>query len=82
MLSAADGQNVDDPKRNRKMSLKQMLARHNKFIESVKDTHTNQFLMGMAQLCHMDTSLAERVWLDFFPRIWEILSERQQGVSD
>lgn len=52
-----------------------------KFMEGVKEVCTSQFLSAVAELCHMDTNLAEWVWLQFFPRIWKILSEKQQQVS-
>lgn len=57
------------------------LSPQSKFMESVKEVTTWQFLSAVSQLCHMDTSLAEWVWLQFFPRIWKILSEKQQQVG-
>ena len=39
---------------------------------------TLAFLNATAQLCHMDISLAERLWLELFPRIWSILSDKQR----
>ena len=32
----------------------------------------------MSQLAHMDHTLAENVWLNFFPRVWNILSDAQR----
>lgn len=49
-------------------------------MEGVKEVCTTQFLSAVAELCHMDTSLAEWVWLQLFPRIWKFLSEKQQQV--
>lgn len=49
-------------------------------MEGVKEVCNSQFLSAVSELCHMDTSLAEWVWLQFFPRIWKILSEKQQQV--
>lgn len=49
-------------------------------MEGVKEVCTTQFLSAVAELCHMDTSLAEWVWLQLFPRIWKVLSEKQQQV--
>lgn len=51
-----------------------------KFMEGVKEVCTSQLLAAVSELCHMDTSLAEWVWLQLFPRIWKILSEKQQQV--
>lgn len=53
-----------------------------KFMEGVKEVCTTQFLSAVAELCHMDTSLAEWVWLQLFPRIWKVLSEKQQQVCE
>lgn len=50
-------------------------------MKGSKELTSLQFLNSMSQLCHMDTSLAEWVWLQFFPKLWRILSERQQQVK-
>ena len=56
-------------------TLHQLVARQYKFLESVSETKTIHFLTAMSQLAHMDTGLAENIWLNFFPRSWSILSE-------
>lgn len=61
-----------------KADLTQLIARQAKFLETARDVRTSQFLNAAAQLCHMDTNLAESVWLDMFPRLWAILNSRQQ----
>lgn len=63
-----------------KADLSQLIARQAKFLETARDVRTSQFLSAAAQLCHMDTNLAESVWLDMFPRLWAILNSRQQEV--
>lgn len=63
-----------------KKTLSDLLARQLKIMEGLQDTKTINFLIAAAHLCHMDTSLAERVWLDIFPNAWKILSENQQNV--
>lgn len=68
----------ETPQSNRKAALLQLIARQSKFFDSVRDTKTMYFLVATSQLCHMDTALAERVWLDLFPRIWGMLSDRQR----
>ena len=35
------------------------------------------FLSAASQLCHMDTGLAEKLWLELYPRLWTILLVRQ-----
>lgn len=62
-------------------TLAQLVSRQVKFLESVKNVKTFDFLKAAAQLCHMDTSLAEQVWLNIFPQIWKILHERERTVS-
>ena len=59
-------------------SLNQLIARQFNFLESVRDYKTLEFLTAMSQLAHMDHSLAENVWLNFFPRVWSILSDAQR----
>ncbi|GFG36813.1 hypothetical protein Cfor_08647 [Coptotermes formosanus] len=66
--------------RTRKAALAHLIIRQSKVMESIRSTRTVQFLFATAQLCHMDTALAERVWLDCFPRLWSILSEKQQST--
>ena len=39
------------------------------------------YLTALSQLCHCTTDLTHSIWVDIFPRIWKILSEKQQGVS-
>nr|CAD7420140.1 unnamed protein product [Timema poppensis] len=48
-------------------------------MEKLEGLHTSNFLLATTQLCHMDTALAESVWLDLFPKMWAILSEKQQS---
>ena len=39
---------------------------------------TVHYLTSLTQLCHINTDLAHTTWLDLFPRIWKILSEKNQ----
>lgn len=58
-----------------------MIKKHHEFIQASRSITTDQFLVAAAQLCHMDTSLAEHVWLSLFPKLWAILEEDQRSVS-
>lgn len=60
-------------------SLTDMINKQSAFIERSKKIKTEQLLLAVVQLCHMDTNLAERVWLDMFPRLWSILDEYHQS---
>ncbi len=42
---------------------------------------TGALLNALVQLCHISTPLAEKTWVQLFPRLWKILSDRQQHVS-
>lgn len=44
-------------------------------------SQTGALLNALVQLCHISTPLAERTWVQLFPRLWKILSDRQQHVS-
>ena len=41
---------------------------------------TVSFLNALSQLCHSNTELAHNSWLEMFPRIWKLLTDRQQAV--
>ncbi|RWS15188.1 transformation/transcription domain-associated protein-like protein [Dinothrombium tinctorium] len=59
--------------------LRILLTKQNKFLDSLRETKTIHFLMAVSQLCHMDTNLAHQMWINLFPRLWKILSDRQQN---
>lgn len=65
-----------DPKRH----LQEILLKQIKFLEGLRETRVTTFLTAMSQLCHMDTSLAQHIWIQMFPRIYKILSDRQQNL--
>ena len=71
--SSSDGlkKEVGDDQSTTAKSLNQLIGRQYKFLESVRDFKTIQFLSAMAQLAHMDTGLAEHTWLQFFPQVGE-----------
>lgn len=65
-----------DPKQH----LQSILQKQSKFLDSLRETRVITFLTSMSQLCHMDTTLAQHMWIQMFPRIYKILSERQQNL--
>ncbi|XP_055697058.1 transcription-associated protein 1 isoform X2 [Phlebotomus papatasi] len=67
------------PVANRQTQLVKLINRQSKFLEASRKIRTEQLLVATSQLCHMDTQLAERVWLDMFPRIWTVLDEEHQN---
>ncbi|MCL4119613.1 UNVERIFIED_CONTAM: hypothetical protein GTU68_032019, partial [Idotea baltica] len=74
-----DGQPIEaNSQGNPQDKLNNLLHHQNTFLKKTKDLTSSQFLNAMSQLAHMDTSLAEWIWLQFFPKIWKILTDRQQ----
>ncbi|CAG9853589.1 unnamed protein product [Phyllotreta striolata] len=58
----------------------EMLKKHYESTKVAKSITTDRFLLATAQLCHMDTSLAEHVWLSLFPKLWSILEPDQRTI--
>ncbi|XP_064456550.1 transformation/transcription domain-associated protein-like isoform X2 [Ornithodoros turicata] len=61
-------------------SLQQLLMRQAHFLEKLREVRTGSFLNATAQLCHLDTALSQHLWVQLFPRLWKILSEKKQAV--
>lgn len=81
-LSNVDSNNsLEEKLINRSETISKLITKHYEFIEVSKNVTTDQFLIAAAQLCHMDTALAEQVWLQLFPKLWNILDEQQRSVS-
>uniref|UniRef100_A0A0K2TN82 Transformation/transcription domainassociated proteinlike [Nasonia vitripennis] n=1 Tax=Lepeophtheirus salmonis TaxID=72036 RepID=A0A0K2TN82_LEPSM len=87
--SSSDGLKKEDPSgtnsnsnsltsTNNRSSLFQLISRQFKFLESIKEVKTVHFLNAASQLCHMDHNLAEDIWLNFFPRVWSVLADKQR----
>ncbi|XP_035260572.1 transformation/transcription domain-associated protein isoform X2 [Anguilla anguilla] len=58
--------------------LHMLTNRHDKFLDSLREVKTGALLNALVQLCHISTPLAEKTWIQLFPRLWKILSDRQQ----
>ncbi|CAL1278798.1 unnamed protein product [Larinioides sclopetarius] len=76
MESPAASQTILDPKQN----VQALISKQLKFLETVGQMKTVNFLNAAAQLCHLDTNLAQHLWVQLFPRLWKIFSEKQQGA--
>lgn len=66
------------PVENRNAVLQKLINRQADFLDAARKVKTEQLLIATSQLCHMDTQLAESVWINMFPRLWSILDEGQQ----
>ena len=53
---------------------------HGKFIKELSTFTTTPCLSAISQLCHRSTMLAHRIWVDLFPRIWDLLEDKHQAV--
>ncbi|KAL3270789.1 hypothetical protein HHI36_021313 [Cryptolaemus montrouzieri] len=78
-LNNVESTQVEDKPINRAETVSKMIKKHFEFIEVGRHITTDQFLTAATQLCHLDTSLAEQVWLSLFPKLWEILEEDQRN---
>ncbi|XP_046866072.1 transcription-associated protein 1 [Drosophila willistoni] len=63
---------------SRRDTLIELIYKQAEFLEANRNIRTDQMLVATSQLCHVDTQLAESVWLSIFPRIWNIFSEDQR----
>ncbi|XP_072379030.1 transcription-associated protein 1 [Diabrotica undecimpunctata] len=59
-----------------------MLKKDYESTEIARNITTDRFLLATSQLCHMDTSLAEHVWLSLFPKLWAILEPEQRTILE
>ncbi|EDW01948.1 GH20167 [Drosophila grimshawi] len=62
----------------RRETLVELIYKQAEFLEANRNIRTDQMLVATSQLCHMDTQLAESVWLSIFPSIWNIFTEDQR----
>uniref|UniRef100_A0A1Y1MXI9 FAT domain-containing protein n=3 Tax=Photinus pyralis TaxID=7054 RepID=A0A1Y1MXI9_PHOPY len=64
---------------NRNENISKLITKHFEFVEVSEGITTDRFLLATAQLCHLDTDLAEEIWLQLFPRLWDVLDEQQRN---
>lgn len=74
-----------------KVALSQLIKKETAFLNSLKETQTLSFLVALSQLCHMDlpdeaggygehSSLPYQIWVQLFPKLWNVLNEKQQQL--
>lgn len=63
---------------DREKYLKKLVNSQFKFIRSNREITTGKFLISTVQLCHMDSKLAENVWMVTFPRLWSTMNDNQR----
>ena len=74
-LSSRDGDSVRSAPQS---SIHTFVMRQVKFLESNRNVPCRQLLNPLCQLIYMDTDLAHDFWIDLYPKLWSILSEKQQ----
>lgn len=62
-------------------SLRNFIVELKMIIFSICYVQTASLLGPMAQLCHRYSNLAHTVWVDLFPQLWNLLTDKQQQVS-
>jgi transformation/transcription domain-associated protein len=62
-------------------TVEELLDEQERLLEGGREKKCSHVLNAIAQLAHIDTPLAEALWLTTFPKIWAILSDRQRTVS-
>jgi len=61
--------------------LEPLISRYIKFMDNLKSVKLGDICSAIAQLCHMQSTLAEKIWLVLFPAIWESLNSTQKTVN-
>lgn len=64
--------------KNEPLDKENLLKRQLNYFRKRKQRTTGDFLKCVCHLCHLDPSLAEHLWLDMFPQLWNILNQYQQ----
>ncbi|XP_070855284.1 transcription-associated protein 1 isoform X5 [Drosophila suzukii] len=62
----------------RRATLVELVYKQAEFLEANRNIRTDQMLVATSQLCHIDTHLAQCIWISIFPRIWSIFTEDQK----
>ena len=75
----ADG-TKENEKELKEASTNELASNHGAFLEELRKQSTGPCLSAIAQLCHRSTLLAHKIWVDLFPRIWDLLEEKYQRV--
>lgn len=62
-------------------ALEKLTTKLNTFLSDARSIFSGRYLLSLIQLCHMDTQLAYSTWVDLFPRLWSVLSDRHRQVQ-
>ena len=62
-------------------ALEKLAKKLSEFMSEVRGAHSHHFLLSLAQLCYHDTQLAYSTWVELFPKVWTLLTDRQRQVG-
>ena len=62
-------------------ALEKLTTKLSAFLTESRTIKCTQFLLSLTHLCHVDTQLAHHMWIEVFPKVWAILTDRQRSVS-
>ena len=62
-------------------ALEKLTTKLSTFLSDARSICSGRYLLSLIQLCHMDTQLASSTWVDLFPRLWSVLSDRHRQVQ-
>ena len=62
-------------------ALEKLTTKLSTFLSDARSICSGRYLLSLIQLCHMDTQLASSTWVDLFPRLWGVLSDRHRQVQ-
>lgn len=78
-LKAAESAPSTPTAANISKSFNDLINRQVKFVDVFcKRVKVESVLSAVIQLCHHDTTLAQHLWIQMFPKLWKILGEKQQ----
>lgn len=61
-------------------SINELASCHGSFIKDISKYTARPCLSAISQLCHRSTMLAHKIWVDIFPRLWDLLDDKYQTV--
>ena len=77
-----EGMDSDRPDGGGSGALEKLSTKLSSFISEARGVKCEQLLLAVVQLCYHDTQLCCDMWVEMFPKLWAILSDRQRTVSN
>ncbi|KAI8605964.1 hypothetical protein EDD21DRAFT_315697 [Dissophora ornata] len=58
--------------------LSAFLAKHREFLSQINQLNTNDIILSLKQLQHLDVNVTHRLWTDLFPLYWSATSTKEK----